>query len=495
MKFATQFRRFYFWIKLFVHAIYRQTIYRIIFSYFFFLLLFTILLMLPPAWKNENKNAFSFLNSLYLVVSAFSTTGLTVLDISEEMTFYGQFLMLLLIIIGGFGLLFFKISIFYFAIYFLFGNRSYNYLYYEEQHFERGYILRRKTQKMLKVGFWYIIIFEVIGALAFFCYFFFTVPDTPGLEKLDYYQRWDRSLWSAIFHAVSATNNAGFDILDTANSLTVFEKHYFVQVVFIFLFVLGGLGFPFFLELNEKFQNWRRGSPYNVRFSFFVKFSVLGYLVVTILGLALAFMFEGMFSKADFTHDPSAKSMQITFNVLSTRSAGFSTVEINKSFTSPTKILMTGLMLIGSAPLSTGGGIKVTTFLILIYGIFGRYDRKQNLLIGRFAIRSKDVIRSFLIFFLAICLIFLFAMVGSSENKTQSGRSTLALVDIVFDGVSALGNVGLSSVDLVDKNWYFYKISTIVLMLIGQLGIGNFQLMLKRKYPYNNERVPSKVIL
>lgn len=494
MKFTINFRRFYFWIGAFIRSIYRQTIYRIIFSYLFFLFLFTALLMLPPAWKNTDKNAFSFLNSLYLTVSAFSTTGLTVLDISEEMTFYGQLLMLLLIVIGGFGLLFFKISIFYFAIYFLFGSRNYNYLYYEEQHFERGYILRRKTQKMLIVGFWYIIIFEIIGAVSLFFYFFFTVPDTEGLKQLNYYKRWDRSLWSAIFHAISATNNAGFDILDTPNSLVVFQNHYFVQFVFIFLFVLGGLGFPFFLELNEKFRNWRKGSPNNVRFSFFVKLSVIGYIAITLFGLSAAFIFEAAFTN-DFKSKPNAKAMEITFNLLSTRSAGFSTVEINQSFTSPTKILMTGLMLIGSAPLSTGGGIKVTTFIILLYGVFGHYDRKQNLLIGRFAVKNKDVLRSFLIFFLAVLLIFLFSMVGSSEYKTDSGKPSIPLVDIVFDGVSALGNVGLSSVPLEDKGWTYYKISTILLMLIGQLGIGNFQLMLKRKYPYRNERVPAKVIL
>ncbi len=450
-------------------------------------------MMLPVAWKNSDKS-FSFLNTLYLTVSAFSTTGLTVVDISTDMTFYGQLLLLILIIIGGLGLLFFKISIFYFAIYFLFGNRRYNYLYYEEQHFERGYILKRKTQNMLAIGFWYIVIFEIIGALALFFYFYFTFPTTPEYQKLQYYHNFSNSLWSAIFHSVSATNNAGFDIFYDSDSLKVFQNHYFVQFVFIFLFILGGLGFPFFLELNEKFQNWWKGSPKQVRFSFFVKFSVWGYILVTVIGLVGVFSLEAAFSDGfKSPNDPVHKSMAILFNTLSTRSAGFSTVEINSSFTSPTKLLMTGLMLIGSAPLSTGGGIKVTTFLILIYGVFGRYDQKNNLLIKRYAISRKNVSRAFLIFFISIVLVFGFSVIGSSEHKNI--EKPIDLVDVVFDGVSALGNVGLSSVPIIDKEWTFYKIGTILLMLIGQLGIGNFQILLKRKYRFASERVPTKIIL
>ena len=477
-------------------TIYRQTIYRIIFSYIIFLLIATTLMMLPIAWRNADK-AFNFLDTFHLVVSGFSTTGLVVVDVASQMTWLGQFFLMILIIMGGLGLLFFKVSIFYFAGLFIFGTRRFNHVFYEEQDLERGYILRQKTYKMLSIGFRYLLLFELLGIIALFCYFFFT-PGTANsaFARLDYFQNFGKSFWSAIFHAVSAANNAGFDIFDDGkNSLMVFESHYFVQFVFIILFVLGGIGFPFFLELHEKIKNRFKRNPGHHRFSFFVKFSILSYLIITMLGLTTNFVLEASFND-DFvsTAKRSDKIMAVLFNTLSTRSAGFATVDIQTDFVPATRLMMMLLMFIGSAPLSTGGGIKVTTLLILVYGLFGSYDRKNNLIIRNNTIGHRTVFRAFLIFFLAMLVVFLFVMIGSSALHTNDSSTPNAL-DVFFDGFSALGNAGLTSIGLADKQWVFYKIGTIFLMLIGQLGLGNFQILVKKKYTFQHVRVPSKIIL
>lgn len=223
---------------------------RIFFFYTIFLLLATIILSTPVV---RNDNAFlllsidGFINNLFTAVSAFTTTGLLVLDIETDFNFLGQLIILILIFFGAMGLLFFKVQILIFFRILFFQSEKTQVMDAYEQHFERGHFNLQNTKKMLKVGFFFIFFIEIFGAIAIFFYLYLQpIAGTP------YYNNGQKSLWTAIFLSVSATSNAGFDNLKDAipfNSLTVFSSHYFLQIVLIFQFLLGGLGFPIYLEL------------------------------------------------------------------------------------------------------------------------------------------------------------------------------------------------------------------------------------------------------
>ena len=426
---------------------------RIVFYYL--VLLFVASLLLIGPWFWENDKSINFLDSFYLATSALSTTGLTIYDVGKEMTFFGQLIIFVLIFAGGFGLIFFKIQLFKTIRYWLI-KRETNFTDDYEQYFERGYFNPQTSRKILKIGFFYLMISYFFGFVCLSIYFA-SVP----IENLDYQQNSGKMLWSALFHSVSATNNAGFDIMP-GNSLTALEGHYFVQIVLIFQFIIGGLGFVVFFELWNKLKaKWTKVNI-KVKLSFFSKMIVVFYIAVIVISISLITIFQAIDNKIQEDED----AMRIVFNTLSARSAGFSTVEIGDYFNQPSKYLLLILMWIGCAPLSTGGGIKITTFVIMFWAIFGKSDNRNNLRLFKRNVAITDIAFVYKIGFFSLLLIAISTTVFMFDQKG------ITLLDAFFYANSTLGNAGLTTIKITKgNNLIALKIVSIIVMLIGQIGL------------------------
>lgn len=440
---------------------------RVAFYYILVLIVTSSLLMLPWFW--EKDKIVSFLDVFYTTTSAISTTGLTIYDISEDMNFFGQLIIFLLIFAGGFGLIFFKVQLFK-GIRYLFARWGSSFTDEYEQYFERGYFNPQISQRILKVGFVCLVTSYGLGFVCLLTYFLL-VP----IANLNYQDNPEKAVWSALFHSVSATNNAGFDILKDGivlNSLQALEKHYFVQIVLISQFIFGGLGFIVFFELWEQIRRSVGGARKAIKLSFLSKAIIVSYVIVIVFSLSLVSGFEANRKDGLVGED----AMKIIFNTLSARSAGFSTVNIGEYFGSASKYLLSILMWIGCAPLSTGGGLKITTFVIMLWAIFGKSNNRNNLNFFKRNIALGDVAFVYKVGFFSLILITCTAVVVS---LTTANNPEINFLDALFYSNSAMGNVGLTTFPIEIKNWVTLKLMTIFIMLIGQIGLA--QTLQKRK--------------
>lgn len=466
----------------------RKIILRVLFFYIIIILFFTLLMVLPFSWVDK-KHSWKFLDSLFITTSAITTTGLSTRNIGSEMTIFGQVLIFILIIFGGLGLLFFKFIFIKFLIIFLkFENRT---NINEEQNFERGFLFLTKTKKMMIISFWFLLIIQVIGFFMFFFYFYFVKIETftEKYKEYELFQNLDRSIWSSAFYSISATNNAGFDLLPDNGSLEMFANKYYVQFVFMFLFIIGGIGFPVFLIIWEDIIRFKR-KHFNKKESFkinrfFFNFLLISYFTVFFLSLLSIFLSEHFLTEKRKETD---FFMTILFNTLSTRSAGFSTVNIKTEFNHLSKFLFSLFMWIGCNPLSTGGGIKTTVVAILVISIFFSKDKENNLIIRKRSISKNTVNNVFKIFCLSTFLVFFGIVVMKISLFNHVSKKEVDFLDMFFYIISSFGNVGLSTIDIVDKpKWIGFKMVSIFLMFIGQIGIVNF-------IQYKAERVNKNVV-
>lgn len=304
--------------------------------------------------------AWNYLIGLFTAASAFSDTGITISNPAADYSFWGQLVILILIQTGGFGIATFKIMIFVWL-----GRR----ISIKDKMLvqgERGSSNFGHTMDLIKNNFIFLIILEFFGAILLFCNFYFSPLSVEGkfmIDNVTYHNFW-RSLWSGVFHSISSINNAGFDIIGNS-SLMPYNTNYFIQFVFLFQFIIGGLGFPTFYDLKRKFVAWRRKE--HVKFTLFTKINLITYIGLSNIGVFSVWLIE--FTNINTIHLETAQHMEsilrnsksnwngfmnIFFNTMSTRNAGYSTVEMS-NFLPGSRIVMSIMMFIGSAPSSTAG--------------------------------------------------------------------------------------------------------------------------------------------
>ena len=182
------------------------------------------------------------------------------------------------------------------------------------------------------------------------------------------------------------------------------------------------------------------GTKGTIKLSFFSKIIIVFYIIVIVGSLSLVSIFEVINRKQLKDID----AMKIIFNTLSARSAGFSTVDVNTYFSPTSKYLLSILMWIGCAPLSTGGGIKITTFAIIILAVFGRSDNRNNLRFFKRNIAADDVAFVYKVGFFSFLLIAIGIMIVLASTEGD-----INFLDAVFYSNSTMGNVGLTTFKIV----------------------------------------------
>jgi len=436
-----------------------STIQLIVIFYLSALIVSTLLLKIPLAHR---KNvSLSFIDAMFTSASAISVTGLSVISLKDTFSNFGIFLLCLILQIGGLGVM--SLSTF---LWIMLGKKV--------GLKERQLIMIDQNQSNLaglvqlaKRIFIIFVSFELIGGMIL------------GFWFMSYYDSPLTAFKHGFFASISATTNAGFDI--TGESLSPFSHDYFVQTVIILLMIVGAIGFPVMVEIYEFFLSIRQKKRFH--FSLFTKLTTITFISLTIIGALFIFLLDSQnFFVNKAWHESFFYSL---FHSATTKSAGLATMDINE-FTPSNQLFLSILMFIGGSPSSASGGIRTTTFAIVILAIVFYAQGKSSIKIFRRELHNQDVLKSFIVLTTAafLCLSSILVL-----SITEQGT----LIEVIFEVSSAFGTNGLS-MGLTPRLTTFGEILIIILMFIGRVGIVTCLLILrgkgsKEKFNYPKEKV------
>ncbi len=500
------------WYKKMYHIIFGKTIPQKLFRFYFFTILIGSLLLYAPfslqqegirVLTNGDTKTYSFWDALFTSCSAFSDTGLTTLSILDTYNAFGQFIILVLIQLGGIGLV---------TILFLIWNafRKKDKVNLDQViilQAERGTTKIGNSMSAIRTAVLFLLIIEIIFAfLMSICFFFIPAAVPTNLiagsdigsfisydsnEMVWMYDDYGASLWCGIFTSISAMNNAGLDII-SSQSLAPYRNDYgiFLQALAMLEFIIGGIGFPVIYDYYEKIKHKKLGLEYKI--SLFSKICLWMYFIVAAIGIISAFSFEYGYAAIGTSeihpgiiNDVSAqgqfgvnetlnKNWCIFFNTMSTRSAGFSTVD-QVALSTGTKWTNIILMFIGGSPSSSAGGIRTTTIAIIFATIWSKIVGRQNSSMFRRTFTNQQIIDSFIVFmvgltWLAFASIIIYYTIPSIYfNAAENMR--FSYINVLYEITSAFGTTGLSCDISASMSYVGYAV-VIITMFIGQLGIG-----------------------
>ena len=412
----------------------------------------TLLLTLPISSRTERLGV---IDAMFTATSATCVTGLVVRDTWSQFSLFGQVVILMLIQVGGLGLVTLT-SFFALAARRRMGFRDLRLL--GESVSADGL---SKATEVLKIVIKLAAAFEAVGIVLLLFAF---VPQF-GAE----------GVWVSVFTAISAFCNAGFDLFGRFgdySSLVPYVNNYYVQAVIMFMIMAGGLGFMVWVELAEYRKKRRLSLHAKVVLQFSVIFWVGGAVLLALLEWSNPRTMGGL--------SVPGKIMAALFQSVSTRTAGMNTIDL--AACSPiSKLLMSVLQFIGAAPGSTGGGVKVTTFAVLILTIRSVAQGRDDCVIGGHHIESKTVYRA-----LTIIVIGAVAAFGSAVVVYYNTAETVSVIDCIFESCSAFGTVGLS-VGVTGQLNTGAKLLYMACMFMGRVGPVSLAISLTAK-PDDNKR-------
>lgn len=412
----------------------------------------TLLLTLPISSRTGRLGV---IDAMFTATSATCVTGLIVRDTWSQFSLFGQVIILMLIQVGGLGLVTLT-SFFALAARRRMGFRDLRLL--GESVSADGL---SKATEVLKIVIKLAAAFEAVGIVLLLFAF---VPQF-GAE----------GVWVSVFTAISAFCNAGFDLFGrfgAYSSLVPYVNNYYVQAVIMFMIMAGGLGFMVWVELAEYRKKRRLSLHAKVVLQFSAIFWVGGAVLLALLEWSNPRTMGGL--------SVPGKIMAALFQSVSTRTAGMNTIDL--AACSPiSKLLMSVLQFIGAAPGSTGGGVKVTTFAVLILTIRSVAQGRDDCVIGGHHIESKTVYRA-----LTIIVIGAVAAFGSAVVVYYNTAETVSVTDCIFESCSAFGTVGLS-VGVTGQLNTGAKLLYMACMFMGRVGPVSLAISLTAK-PDDNKR-------
>jgi len=403
----------------------------------------SLLLTLPVA--NREGVVTPYVTALFTATSAVCVTGLVVVDTKDYWSPLGQAIILLLIQVGGLG---FMTSS---TLLLLLTGRRFSLrerVWLREAHgvTSLGGVLRLTRRVLLVTA----IIEGVSGVILFFRF------------AAEY--RWDWALWMGVFHAVSAFNNAGFDIIGGFKSVTVYNKDPVVLLDIAFTIILGGISFTAIIDTvrTRSFRHLMLDTK-------MVLVTTAALLLVGTLGL-LGIEYANPSTLGGM--DLATKLMNAYFSAVTPRTAGFNSIEVGK-MTEAGLLLTIALMYIGAASGSTGGGIKVNTFAVLTAAVISSIrGRRVATAFGR-ELPQDHVYRALTVALLALGLVFGVTLVLALVEPFGTLR-------LLFEVTSAFGTVGLSTGITPDLSTAG-KLLIVLTMYVGRVGPLTLALALAQK--------------
>ena len=398
------------------------------------ILLGATLLSLPIS--NKDGRFLGFIDALFTATSATCVTGLVIADTYRQFTFLGQLVILCLIQVGGLGFMTFAILIPLFL-----GRRI--------GLMERRYLMEalgplhiggvvRLTKRIL----YGTLFFECLGA------FLLALRFVPRFG-------WSEGLWFSVFHSISAFCNAGFDlmgIISPYSSLVHYYNDPLICMTIMSLIVIGGIGFVVWEDLAINKFNFSKYSLHS-------KVVLTTTSILIVVGTLLFLQLEWSSTMKDMPF--GTKVLCSLFQSVTTRTAGFNTVD-TAALSEGGNLLTNLLMIIGAAPGSTGGGIKVSTMAVIVITILAQARSREDVDVYKRRLEQDVIRRAFVSTALYISMALLVCL-GISIFQD------LAMKDIMFEALSAIGTVGLST-GITRELTIFSRLLIIILMYAGRVG-------------------------
>ena len=398
----------------------------------------TLLLSLP--FSAADGHEIGIIDALFTSASSVCVTGLIVKDTPNDFSLFGQIIIMVLVQIGGLGYMTAST-----VIALLLGKR----IGLRDRLVMREGLNVLSLEGMIRFTrmiVWVTLGIEGIGAGILFL-------------RFSYDFSYPRAIYLGVFHSITSFNNAGFALF--SDNLTGYRGDLTVNLVVMGLIILGGAGFIIFSDLFKYFTRE------NLFLSLHTKLTLSVMGVLTIGGALLLFFFE-MYNSGTMAGLPfKEKALASLFHSVSARTAGFNTLNIG-SMANDSLFILIILMVIGASPGSTGGGIKTTTFGVMIAALWATMLGRQDNMVFRRRLPMELIARAFLLTtMVSIIIIASTTVLLLTENKSV----TMTL----FEVASAFGTVGLSVGDggVLSLSALFSTLGKIIItitMYIGRIG-------------------------
>ncbi len=378
----------------------------------------------------------SFIDALFMATSATCVTGLGVIDTGTQLTTFGQVVLLVLFQFGGLGFITMATLIT------LVLNKR---ISFKERILMQESMNQNSMQgivQLIRRVLIYSLVIQLTGAVMFAGRFMMDMP-------------FGKSVYYGIFHSISIFNNAGFDLFGDIHGpfsgLTRFVNDPIVNFTSMILIFLGGVGF---IVLSDVFD-----FPKRKKLTLHSKVVLSTSAILIVVGAALFFILE--FNSTLKPLSAGGKMMATFLQAITPRSGGVTTIEIPLMRES-TQFLMILLMFIGAAPGSTGGGIKITTFAVLVAAVSARLRGKEDIVMFRHRIAKENVYRAVTMTLMSLMLVVIATMLLSVTEKAE-------FLAVLFESISAFGTSGLS-MGLTAELTTAGKVLIIFLMFLGRTG-------------------------
>lgn len=421
------------WLRL---SYSKFTLYQLIIASFVFVItLGSLLLYLPLSTVKGNMH---FIDALFTATSAVCVTGLTVIDISKELTLFGRIVLITLIQIGGLGIMSISAIVLLFSV--SKGSVRDRIRTLEMFNTQNKDII----QSTIKVIFLATFLIELAGAISLF-----TVikNDAGGVGE---------KIFSSLFHSISAFCNAGFSLY--ANSLHRFSNNITVSVTIGLLIILGGIGYPVLLTVFFAIKNKIMGKRYIID----TQTTIVLFTTVILLLFGFLFIFFNEYNGVLKDLSLREKILISAFQSISPRTAGYETISYN-SMNSVTIGIIVFLMFVGASPSGTGGGVKTTTLFVFVSSIITAISNRPFIVVRGRKIKESAVNKSVAIFTLAIAISAFAALLIFYIDGYKT------MTPVLFESVSALSTTGLS-LGITPSLSIWSKIIIMILMFIGRVG-------------------------
>ena len=399
-----------------------KDIYIIPFLGFLAIILGGFLILMLPFCNNGNVSIF---DAFFTSTSATCVNGLVTVDLSQEYTFLGQIVIAIITEIGAIGFVTF--------ISFILNLKrkkmalSETLLLSSALNDNNYSKLRLRLKEVIK----YTLVIELIGSI------FLSIAFVPmyGVKQ---------GVCYSIFHSITAFCNAGFDLFGTSG-FTIFTDNIYINVVFIILMFLGSVGFFVIEDIINSIKEKRF-----IHLSFNTKIVLTTTLIIYLLSVILIKIAE-----------PNLTILQVLFSSVTCRTTGFSTINMGDT-NSITKIIISLLMMIGGAPSSTSGGIRITSIAIIFLTIRSALRNKKDVISFYKKIDFQTIKQALTNIFISSIIVFIAILLFVKIQDIE-------LSNVLFMCVSAFSATGLSVVDVSNLE-FISKVILMILMFIGRVG-------------------------
>lgn len=431
-------------------------------SFFVLIICGTGLLLLPKM----TTNGISLIDALFTSTSASCVTGLTVVNTATTFTTSGHIVLMLLMQMGG-------MSILSFATFFIsFLSHSYTGLRY--QYMVKDMLSTNRVSdsfSFLREIIVVTFIIEGAGTLLLYMYW-----RTTGIFETE-----GETIFFALFHAISAFNNAGFSLWPNNLMDTAVVNNYFPQIIIMILVFAGGIGYVVLRDFfnpnvihERKLRRWKKLTDGT-------QIALISSFVIIVVGAVLFYIIESKYTLAD-KGNVLDRAFTSVFQVVAGRTAGFNIVDVD-AISVPMLLIFILIIFIGASPGSTGGGIKTTTAFVILKSILATIKGKKRIEFHKKTIPFSLVDKAYSIVVMSLSIIFVSTVILAVLEPV------IPLKNVLFEATSAFTTCGLST-GCIDDFSVAGKAVLTVNMYIGRIGTLTFAYALSKRTKESRHEYP-----